>query len=62
MSLNNNYNTSRLEYYLSVAWSSHALPVTILSKSDLCADLSYILYEISTMVLRVDVVANSIND
>lgn len=39
MSLNNDYNASRLERYLSVAWNSRALPVLILTKSDLCADL-----------------------
>ena len=62
MSLNNDYNISRLERYLSVVWNSRALPVIILTKSDLCTNLSHILDEISTIALGVDVVATSMND
>ena len=62
MSLNNDYNASRLERYLSVAWSSGALPVVILTKSDLCADLSHILDELLSIAPGVDVVPTSIND
>lgn len=62
MSLNHDYNVSRLERYLSVAWNSRALPALILTKADLCADLSHILEEISTIAPGVDVVATSIND
>ncbi|MDP4153055.1 MAG: ribosome small subunit-dependent GTPase A [Bacillota bacterium] len=38
MSLNNDFNLRRLERYISIAWDSRALPVVILTKSDLCAD------------------------
>ena len=62
MALNNDYNVSRLERYLSVAWSSRALPVIILTKSDLCADLPHILDEISTVALGVDAIPTSAND
>lgn len=62
MSLNNDYNVSRLERYLSVAWHSRALPVVILTKADLCADLPHILDEISMIAPGVDVVTTSIND
>lgn len=62
MSLNNDYNASRLERYLSVAWNSRALPVLILTKSDLCADLPHILQEILTIAPGVDVLATSISD
>ena len=62
MSLNNDYNVSRLERYISVAWNSRALPVIILTKSDLCADLSHILDEIAAVASGVDVVTTSIND
>ena len=61
MSLNNDYNASRLERYLSVAWDSGALPVVILTKSDLCADLPHILDEISAVALGVDVITTSVN-
>lgn len=62
MSLNNDYNVSRLERYLSVAWNSGALPVIILTKSDLCADLLHVLNEIWTIAPGVDVITTSIND
>ncbi|MSS27047.1 ribosome small subunit-dependent GTPase A [Desulfovibrio sp. PG-178-WT-4] len=62
MSLNNDYNLSRLERYLSVAWNSRALPVIILTKADLYADVSHILDEISALAPGVDVVTTSIND
>ncbi len=39
MSLNNNFNLSRLERYLSIIWDSGATPVILLTKSDLCEDL-----------------------
>ena len=62
MSLNNDYNPSRLERYLSVAWNSRALPVLILTKSDLCANFSQVLDEISTIAPGVDALATSINN
>ena len=39
MSLNNDFNLRRLERYLSIAWDSGAVPVIVLTKSDLCEDL-----------------------
>ena len=62
MSLNNDYNLSRLEHYLSVAFNSCALPVIILTKSDLCDNLPDILNEISMIASGVDVISASIND
>ncbi len=62
MSLNNDYNASRLERYLAVAWNSRALPVVILTKTDLCADLSPILEEISALAPGVEVLSTSVND
>ena len=38
MSLNNDFNIRRLERYISVAWESGAMPVIVLTKSDLCSD------------------------
>ncbi len=62
MSLNNDYNVGRLERYLSVAWNSRAVPVIILTKSDVCDNLPHILNEISDIALEVDVVTTSSAD
>jgi ribosome biogenesis GTPase len=40
MSLNQDFNPRRIERYLIVAWESGARPIIILSKSDLCAEIS----------------------
>ncbi|HBF66085.1 MAG TPA: ribosome small subunit-dependent GTPase, partial [Clostridium sp.] len=49
MSLNQNYNLSRLERYLSIGWDSGAKPVILLTKSDLCENISQIMAEIETV-------------
>nr|WP_304509025.1 ribosome small subunit-dependent GTPase A [Anaerotignum sp.] len=59
MSLNHNYNLSRLERYLSIAWDSGATPVIILTKSDLCENVPQILSEIETVALGCDVMVTS---
>ncbi len=59
MSLNNDYNLSRLERYLSAAWNSRAIPVVILTKSDLCDELSLLLSEVSTVAMGVDILVTS---
>ena len=38
MSLNADFNLSRAERYLALAWESGAKPVIVLTKSDLCSD------------------------
>jgi ribosome biogenesis GTPase len=60
MSLNNDYNLSRLERYLSVAWSNQAVPIVVLTKADLCADLENVISQIQSVAPGVDVVATSI--
>lgn len=40
MALNGDFSLRRLERYLSAAWDSGALPVVVLTKADLCTDLS----------------------
>ena len=62
MSLNNNFNLSRLERYLSVAWDSGATPVIVLTKSDLCDNLQSYVAEVERISLFSDVVAISIFD
>lgn len=59
MSLNNDYNLSRLERYLSVAWNSGATPVVVLTKADLCEDLPSRLAEIAVAAPGTEVVATS---
>ncbi len=59
MSLNADFNLRRLERYLSIAWNSMATPVIVLTKADLCADLSQRLAEISTVSVGTDVVVCS---
>ena len=62
MSLNNDFNLRRLERYVSIAWNSGAVPVVVLTKSDLCGDLDYKLMEVSSVAAGVDVlVTNTIN-
>lgn len=63
MSLNNDFNLRRLERYLSIAWDSGAMPVIVLTKSDLCNDLDLKLNEISSIAIGVDIlVTTSISD
>lgn len=63
MSLNNNFNLRRLERYLSIAWDSKATPVVVLTKADLCDDISAKLQEVYSVAVGVDVlVTTSIGD
>lgn len=59
MSLNNDFNLSRLERYLSVAWDSRAKPIIILTKSDLCKDLTSILELVNAVALDSEVIVTS---
>ncbi len=62
MSLNNDYNLSRLERFLSAAWDSSATPVVVLTKSDLCDNLPEVVAEVSDVVLGADIVTVSSYD
>ena len=59
MSLNADFNLRRLERYLSIAWNSGATPVIVLTKADLCDDVSERLEEIATVSVGTDVVVCS---
>ena len=59
MSFNNDFNLRRLERYLSIAWDSGAIPVVVLTKSDLCEDLQERLAEIETIAAGVDIVVTT---
>ena len=59
MSLNNDFNLRRLERYLSIAWDSGASPVVVLTKSDLCDEISARLSEIEEIAIGVDIIVTS---
>jgi ribosome biogenesis GTPase len=59
MSLNADFNLRRAERYLAVTWDSGAVPVIVLTKSDLCGDLERRLTEISSVALGADVLVCS---
>ena len=59
MSLNNDFNVRRIERYLAIAWDCMAVPVIVLTKSDLCDDLSARLREIASAAIGVDVVVTT---
>lgn len=59
MSLNNDFNLRRVERYLGVAWDSRAIPVIVLTKADLCDNLSQTLLELDAVARGVDVLVTS---
>ena len=59
MSLNADFNLRRIERYLSIAWNSMATPVIVLTKADLCNDLSSRLAELAKVSVGTDVVVCS---
>ncbi|MDF2565472.1 MAG: ribosome biosis GTPase RsgA [Massilibacillus sp.] len=59
MSLNDDFNIRRLERYLGVAWNSRAIPVIVLTKADLCDNISERLYEVDKIAIGVDVLVTS---
>ncbi|HPE16200.1 MAG TPA: ribosome small subunit-dependent GTPase A [Oscillospiraceae bacterium] len=59
MALGRDYNPSRLERYLSVAWDSGAMPVVVLTKADLCGHLPVVLAQVAAIAPGADVVATS---
>jgi ribosome biogenesis GTPase len=62
MSLNNNFNLSRLERYLSVAYNSGAVPIIVLTKSDLCDCLDIAMGEIESVAAFTDIIVTSAYD
>lgn len=59
MALNRDFNVRRLERYVAIAWDSGAQPVIVLTKSDLCDDLSTKLDEVETVAAGIDVLVTS---
>lgn len=59
MSLNHDFSPRRLERYLTVCWDSGAVPVVVLTKADLCADVAAKLTAIAPVTAGVDVLVTS---
>lgn len=59
MSLNNNFNLRRLERYLSVTYDSGAVPVVVLTKSDLCPNVESKISKVQSIALGADIIAIS---
>ena len=62
MALNNDFNLRRLERYLTIGWDSGAVPVVVLTKSDLCTDLESKVSEVESVAFGVDVLVTSSMD
>ncbi|MDX2032644.1 MAG: GTPase RsgA, partial [Blastocatellia bacterium] len=54
-SLNQDFRIRRLERYLAIAWESHARPVIILTKTDLCEDVEEKLAAVQTIAADVPI-------
>ncbi len=59
MSLNNDFNLRRLERYLTITWDSGATPVIILTKSDLCNNISEKINAVSNICFGIETIAIS---
>jgi len=59
MSLNEDFNTRRLERYLAAAWASCATPVVVLTKSDLSGDVAGHLAEAAAVCVGADIIVTS---
>ena len=59
MALNRDFNLRRLERYLSVAWDSGAVPVVVLTKSDLCDELPDRLSQVRSVAPGTGVLVTS---
>lgn len=59
MSLNLDFSLRRLERYLATAWDSGAVPVIVLTKTDLCENLPKKIAEVETVAMGVDILAVS---
>lgn len=56
MSLNNDFNTKRLERYLAATWQSGATPVIILTKTDLLENYSTYMNELEQVAIGVEII------
>lgn len=52
-SLNNEFNLRRIERYLALAWESGTKPIIVLTKADLCDELSLKVAEIESVAVSI---------
>lgn len=62
MSLNNDFNLRRLDRYLSAAWDSGAVPVIVLTKSDLCPNIESFKNQVSEAAFGTDIITTTNDD
>jgi ribosome biogenesis GTPase len=55
-SMNENFNTRRLERYLALSWSSGATPIILLTKKDLSQDPESFIYQAKSVSIGVDII------
>lgn len=59
VSLNEDLSFNRIERYLAISWDAGAMPVIVLTKADLCADLEQTLFEAEQRFPGVRIIAVS---
>ena len=59
MALDQDFSLRRLERYLTIAWDSGAMPVVVLTKTDLCDNLGERLAETREIALGVDILTTA---
>ena len=59
MALNSDFNIRRLERYLTIVWDSGAVPVVMLTKSDLCSNVDQKVLEAEEVAIGVDIFVTS---
>lgn len=59
MALNSDFNLRRLERYLSITWAGGAVPVVVLTKTDLCEDLNARLQDVKSAAVGVDILTTT---
>jgi ribosome biogenesis GTPase / thiamine phosphate phosphatase len=62
MSLNENFNLTRLERYLAVAWESGAMPVVVLTKADLCINAAEAYAQVAAIAAGTDIIQTARED
>lgn len=55
-SLNDDFNVRRIERYVTAAWNSGATPVILLTKADLCEEVSSFVEEVETVAFGIDII------
>lgn len=59
MSLNHDFNIRRIERYINIAWDSGAIPVIVLTKSDLYENVEEQMLKLQEVALGIDIISVS---